>query len=59
MNAPACVGCARPAKPCCCCGLAAELHEHVYDEWYCRRCWAAFGDGPDSQDAVCLAVEPA
>lgn len=41
------------------CGGSAELHEHVYDEWYCRRCWAAFGDGPDSQDAVCLAVEPA
>lgn len=59
MTAPACVGCRREPKECAVCAGSAELHEHVYDEWYCRRCWAAFGDDPDSQDAVCLAVEPA
>lgn len=52
-----CVSCQRTAMPCAVCSKAADLHEHVYDEWYCQLCWDAFGDGPDSQDAVCLRVE--
>lgn len=57
MNPRSCVGCARPAQPCSTCGAAAMLHEHVYDEWWCRRCWITFAEPDDSQDAECHQIE--
>lgn len=57
MNALACVGCSRPAAPCGLCDRPASLHEHVYDEWWCRACWDAFAGAADSQDADCYRIE--
>lgn len=56
MNAAQCTSCGLDAEPCAVCGADPDLHEHVYAEWFCQRCWRAFAEPEQSQDADCFAV---
>jgi hypothetical protein len=68
VKSPACVGCRRlaPAECVGCGELRPRLHDHVYDEWWCRLCWDAFvTPSEESQDydvyrveGVAIAVTP-
>lgn len=59
MLAAECVACSAVVPVCTLCGGPADLHEHVYGEGWCTRCWTAFLDRnpADSQDADCYRVE--
>lgn len=58
MNADYCPACRQPAGVCAICARSAQLHDHVYGEWFCRLCWPLVGGYRLDQDADVYAVEP-